>query len=942
MPLIALPKNPSLPQDSIHRRFRGPPTFKSVDGVNYAISIPTSSTTNPYVASVMPVWELPDGQVEAFPSWINPNTLNSVNAATLPTTTIQSTSTSTFLVTVFVTGSQPGWPLTNAAASNTPVAPSSASPAVPASQATTQTFATSVPQESLSSLTTSAVQNVTAAPPADTTGSIQTTLERSGNPSSQPFATKPVSSTGTLSLVDTSTLGSIGPTASANITGLQVNDIFQPIATNAPPPQISSRSDHPVPRLGIVPQQQKLETNKFYGNFYLGDQSAGTWTHPYSIAWSKGAGETNSWGMAVSHTERDQLATAPATSVDAGEWAYFVNPVGIQSLVLSATELGNGTTLTTDTLEAFSVNVNLIADGDPSPTITFPLVQGMAFVTGVYNDATPLLQSGLGIQSVTYTGSVLNGTTFKYTALLANGFTWLIYVTPSSSGYQENSFTLISPVAIQGASGFSGFIQVAKLPANTSDAEAVYDGSAGAYATAVNISGSVEDTTGTFSLSWTKAGTTSQPLLIFALPHHISSFASDTSAGVTDVQLVTATKGYSTAVCGDRWTLLEPDLPITMSFAPWSPSLGSVDTLPAAAITAINQAGAVELAEDIAQQTNTGSMYYDGKALAKFAAIVYVLHELADNDTLALTGLVELQTAFELHVNNNQTYPLVYDTCRGGAVSISTYLNGNSGDDFGNTYYNDHHFHYGYFLYAAAVVGYINPSWLQEGTNKAWVDMLARDYANSITDDSYFPFSRMFDWYNGHSWAEGLFESADGKNEESSSEDTMASYGVKMWGFVAGDTNMEARGNLMLAIQARSLSDYFLYLDTNAVEPAQFTGNKVSGILFENKIDHTTYFGNEVAYIEGIHMLPLMPMSTLIRSPTFVQQEWTAYELGAVAPTLQSGWRGILMANLAIVDAGASWEFFSNATGEFGLGLLDGGASWTWYLAWSAALGGLG
>lgn len=47
----------------------------------------------------------------------------------------------------------------------------------------------------------------------------------------------------------------------------------------------------------------------------------------------------------------------------------------------------------------------------------------------------------------------------------------------------------------------------------------------------------------------------------------------------------------------------------------------------------------------------------------------------------------------------------------------------------------DHHFHYGYFLYAAAVIGYINPSWLQEGTNKAWVDMLARDYANSITND---------------------------------------------------------------------------------------------------------------------------------------------------------------------------------------------------------------
>lgn len=218
--------------------------------------------------------------------------------------------------------------------------------------------------------------------------------------------------------------------------------------------------------------------------------------------------------------------------------------------------------------------------------------------------------------------------------------------------------------------------------------------------------------------------------------------------------------------------------------------------------------------------------------------------------------------------------------------------------------------------------------------------MLARDYANSINGDSYFPFSRNFDWYMGHSWAEGLFASADGKNEESSSEDTMASYGIKMWGKVINDKNMEARGNLMLAIQARSLQNYFLYLDSNDVQPANFTGNKVSGILFENKIDHTTYFGGNIEYIQGIHMIPMMPMSTFIRTPEFVQQEWDAYNFGTYVDTLQSGWRGILMANLAIIDPDTSYDFFSNATGDFQFTLLDGGASQTWYLAWSAALRG--
>ena len=75
---------------------------------------------------------------------------------------------------------------------------------------------------------------------------------------------------------------------------------------------------------------------------------------------------------------------------------------------------------------------------------------------------------------------------------------------------------------------------------------------------------------------------------------------------------------------------------------------------------------------------------------------------------------------------------------------------------------NDHHFHYGYIVYAAAVIAYLDPDWLNQGTNKAWVNSLARDFANPV-DDNEYPFSRSFDWYHGHSWAKGLFLSDDGK-----------------------------------------------------------------------------------------------------------------------------------------------------------------------------------
>ena len=746
---------------------------------------------------------------------------------------------------------------------------------------------------------------------------------------------------GDLSLVDTATRSDTGPTDTANPNSISAQNIFQAIATDAPPPQISQRSDHPVARLGIQPQSRMLQTNKFYANLFLGDQTESVFAYPYSVSWSAGRGQSESWGLSISHIDRDQIPPGPIDGADRGEWGSVVAPLGLQSIVLSATELANGTTLATDSLEAFSVNANLHAPGyGTTPLLTFPLVEGMAFVTAVYHRGAPLIQTGLGFENLTYTGSVGNEQTFKYRVRLTEGSTWLIYVTPSDDQYSQNSFTLLSPVAIQGPSGFAGSIQVAKVPLNSEAAEEIYDGAAGAYATGARISGSVVDTTGTYSLDWQRAGRDGQDLLMFALPHHWDSFEYGTMSGLTDVSLFTTTKGMAMAVRGDSWTLIEPNLPIDMSFNPWSPEHGDIDTLSPSAMEAINAAASIELTESIANQSSLGSMYYDGKALAKFAGIAYAVHELAGNITLALTGLQELQTAFAQHVENQKAFPLVYDTQWGGAVSSGTYTTGNEGVDFGNSLYNDHHFHFGYFLYTAAVIGYLDPGWLDEGTNKVWVNMLARDYANPIEDDPYYPFSRSFDWFMGHSWAKGLFASADGKDQESSSEDTMASYALKMWGRVINDKNMEARGNLMLAIQARSLQAYHLYTDDNAVQPAEFIGNKVAGIMFDNKIDHTTYFGNNIEFIQGINMLPLLPSSTLIRTKTFVDEEWRAYDFGTYVGSVQSGWRGVLMANLAIIDPVASYGFFSNSSGDFHLELLDGGASQTWYLAWSAALGG--
>lgn len=268
----------------------------------------------------------------------------------------------------------------------------------------------------------------------------------------------------------------------------------------------------------------------------------------------------------------------------------------------------------------------------------------------------------------------------------------------------------------------------------------------------------------------------------------------------------------------------------------------------------------------------------------------------------------------------------------GGVVSSASYATGDGGADFGNTYYNDHHFHYGYHVLAAALIGHLDPSWLP--ANKDWVNTLVRDFANPSSKDPYFPTNRMFDWYHGHSFAHGLFESADGRDQESSSEDVMASYALKMWGLVSGDANMAARGNLQLSVLARSLNMYYLYASDNTVQPANFIQNKAAGILFENKIDHVTYFGANIEYIQGIHMLPLLPASKLVRGDKFVSEEWAKYFNNGRADAVVGGWRGVLYGNLATIDPATAWNFFSSSS--FDPSWLDGGASLTWYLAYAA------
>ncbi|KFA53187.1 hypothetical protein S40293_03174 [Stachybotrys chartarum IBT 40293] len=704
------------------------------------------------------------------------------------------------------------------------------------------------------------------------------------------------------------------------------NIFAQPIGTKLPPPTIESRKDHPVPRTGIK-TKGPLQTNKFFANFYLEDQRSPAYTFPYSITWAGGKGATGSWGIACSHVEAQQRVFGKEKYNGAS--SYFINPIGIQSMIISAQELGKDTTLTMDSMTAFSARVLLSKDDKTPPAISFPLVQGMPYVTAQFSGAVPVIESGVFFKTVTRATKAPKEHTTKFTFSLENGSTWRVYAWRTKG--DELDLEIANNARAESKNPFHGVIQICKDPC-TPDSEAIFDDGAGIYPLTLKLSGTVDGATGIYSFEFSRDGHSHGSLYMFALPHHVKSFSDETRSRVRHTQMQSTTKGLATLVKGRKWTMVEPHMPIHMGFAPWDPKKGNVTKLSHHAKSLIGSAASQEISQNMVAQSDLDSMYFSGKALAKFAAILYVVSDLLEDRALMMSGIGQLQAAFATFAANRQKHPLIYESAWGGLVSSASYTTGDPGVDFGNTYYNDHHFHYGYHILAAAYLGHLDHRWIKE--NKEYVDALVRDIANSSPQDKHFPLWRSFDWYHGHSWAHGLYAAWDGKNQESSSEDMMHAYAIKMWGQVSGNEDMESRGNLLLSIISRSLRHYYLYRSDNKVQPKEFIGNKVAGILFENKVDHTTYFDPNIEAIQGIHMIPILPPTPFVRRRDFVKEEWDAYFSEGRIDDISNAWKGIIYASFSTVEPKKAFKFFSSK--DFEPGWLDGGASLTWYLAYAA------
>lgn len=174
---------------------------------------------------------------------------------------------------------------------------------------------------------------------------------------------------------------------------------------------------------------------------------------------------------------------------------------------------------------------------------------------------------------------------------------------------------------------------------------------------------------------------------------------------------------------------------------------------------------------------------------------------------------------------------------------------------FGSDEFNDHHFHYGYLLSAAAMVADGD-----EGLVSRWrtvADLVAADIASPTATES-FPALRVYDPYAQHSWASGYSPFADGNNQESSSEAVSAWNGVARWGAVSGSSSLESTGTWLLSNEAASAQRDVLDPDLSAFPG--FT-HRVVSLTWGGKRDHATWFSAAAAAPAGIELIPMPAMA---------------------------------------------------------------------------------
>lgn len=302
--------------------------------------------------------------------------------------------------------------------------------------------------------------------------------------------------------------------------------------------------------------------------------------------------------------------------------------------------------------------------------------------------------------------------------------------------------------------------------------------------------------------------------------------------------------------------------------------------------------------------------YWEGKGLNRALQVMAIAEQQGDvarRDAILAAMKKRLELWFAPQENAER-----YFHYHAGVGSLIGYP-----DEYGSAQeLNDHHFHYGMWIQAAAQIALRDPAWAARERWGGMVEMLVADIATLERGDRRFPRLRNFDVYEGHSWAAGLAQFYDGNNQESSSEAINAWAALIHWAEATGNKPLRDAAVYLYVHEIQSAQTYWFDLHS-LVFPKDYR-NTVAGIVWSNKFVHNTWWTEDPREIHGINFLPITPSSTyLARDPAYLlrnlkamDEEFAAFlERGGKAP--KDIWQDVLLGAKALADpkaAAAEWN----------------------------------
>ncbi|MFA0964372.1 glycosyl hydrolase [Roseivirga sp. BDSF3-8] len=169
-----------------------------------------------------------------------------------------------------------------------------------------------------------------------------------------------------------------------------------------------------------------------------------------------------------------------------------------------------------------------------------------------------------------------------------------------------------------------------------------------------------------------------------------------------------------------------------------------------------------------------------------------------------------------------------------------------------DTNLNDHHFHWGYFIHAAAFLEQYRPGWAA-----GWgemVNLLVRDAAGD-RDDALFPFLRNFSPYAGHSWANGFASFPQGNDQESTSESMQFCSSLIHWGAVTGNDQIRDLGIYLYTTEQTAIEEYWFDVNNRNFQPGQQYA--LVSRVWGNSYDNGTFWTNDIEASYGIELYPI-------------------------------------------------------------------------------------